>query len=57
MNRLFLALLFCALSPVERVLADDSQHSRANGTSVRNGWVTVVPPEFQGAIDNPLKGF
>ena len=27
------------------------------GTSVRDGWVTVVPPEFSGAINNPLKGF
>ena len=26
-------------------------------TSVRDGWVTVVPPEFHGAINNPLKGF
>lgn len=22
-----------------------------------DGWVTVMPPEFQGAINNPLKGF
>ncbi|MHB8897180.1 MAG: DUF4832 domain-containing protein [Thermoguttaceae bacterium] len=27
------------------------------GCSVRDGWVTVAPPEFQGAINNPLKGF
>ncbi len=27
------------------------------GTSVRDGWVTVAPREFQGAINNPLKGF
>lgn len=26
-------------------------------TRVENGWVTVAPPEFQGAINNPLKGF
>ncbi len=25
--------------------------------SIRDGWVTVVPPEFQGAIDNPRRGF
>jgi len=25
--------------------------------AVQNGWVTVSPPEFQGAINNPLKGF
>ena len=28
-----------------------------NGISVRDGWVTVTPPEFPGAINNPLKGF
>ena len=26
-------------------------------TSIRDGWVTIVPPEFHGAINNPLKGF
>ncbi|MBM4094417.1 MAG: hypothetical protein FJ276_34165 [Planctomycetes bacterium] len=26
-------------------------------TSVRDGWATVTPPEFHGAINNPLKGF
>ncbi len=52
-----LALLFCVLFPVERVLADDEQHSRSIGTSVQNGWVTVTPTEFHGAINNPLKGF
>jgi hypothetical protein len=26
-------------------------------TSIRDGWVTVTPPEFHGAINNPLKGF
>jgi len=29
----------------------------ANGAAVSNGWVTVVPAEFLGAINNPLKGF
>ncbi len=29
----------------------------AEGVSVQSGWVTVTPPEFQGAINNPLKGF
>ncbi len=28
-----------------------------NNLSVRDGWVTVAPTEFQGAINNPLKGF
>ncbi len=50
-------LWFCALSPVERVLADDEQHSRSNVTLVENGWVTANPTEFHGAINNPLKGF
>lgn len=47
-------LLLGALVSVERVAADQAG---AIGTSVENGWVTVVPPEFQGAINNPLKGF
>lgn len=42
-------LLSCGLFPVERVFAD--------ATSVKDGWVTVALPEFQGAINNPLKGF
>ena len=46
---LFLALLGCVHFPTERVFADT--------TSVQDGWVTVTPPEFQGAINNPLKGF
>jgi len=25
--------------------------------AVENGWVTVAPPEIEGAINNPLKGF
>jgi Domain of unknown function (DUF4832) len=40
-----------------RVAAADTPERRAVGTSVRDGWVTVVPLEFQGAINNPLKGF
>ena len=52
-----LALLFGVLFPVARVQADDEQLSRTIGTSVQNGWVTVTPPEFHGAINNPLKGF
>jgi len=52
-----LALLLCAHFPVERVLADEQQRSRSVATSVRDGWVTVAPREFPGAINNPLKGF
>lgn len=50
-------LLLYALSPVEHVLADDELHSRPIGTYVEDGWVTVIPREFRGAINNPLKGF
>lgn len=52
-----LALLLCSLFPMKRILAVDATLSGSNGTSVRDGWVTVVPPEFHGAINNPLKGF
>ena len=31
--------------------------SSAETVSVQNGRVTVTPPEFQGAINNPLKGY
>ena len=54
---LHLALLFSALFSLDWVLADDQQRSRSIGTSVQDGWVTVRPPEFDGAINNPLKGF
>jgi hypothetical protein len=52
-----LALLLWAIFPGERVLAEDGHPPRSITTSVQNGWVTVNPPEFQGAINNPLKGF
>lgn len=53
-NTLTVFLLFFMLHSVECVAADQGQ---SVGTSVQSGWVTVVPPEFQGAINNPLKGF
>jgi len=37
--------------------AQEAVVSSTNGISVRDGWVTVTPPEFQGAINNPLKGY
>jgi hypothetical protein len=37
--------------------AEAASSASINGTSVRDGWVTVAPTEFQGAINNPLKGF
>ena len=52
-----LALLLCAPPPVERALAEDQPQPGTIATSVRNGWVTVTPPEFPGAINNPLKGY
>jgi hypothetical protein len=52
-----LALLLCALFLAQGGPADNGQQSASTGTSVQNGWVTVTPPEFQGAINNPLKGF
>jgi len=52
-----LDLLLCALLIVGNARADDQRPSRLTGTSVKDGWVTVVPPEFHGAINNPLKGF
>jgi hypothetical protein len=39
------------------VLAAIPALSSAETVSVHNGRVTVTPPEFQGAINNPLKGF
>jgi hypothetical protein len=39
------------------VTAAQASDSKSIGTSVQNGWVTVAPPEFHGAINNPLKGF
>lgn len=51
------ALLIGAVFPVGFVLAADDLQSATPGTSVQNGWVTVAPPGFQGAINNPLKGF
>lgn len=51
------ALVLWTLFPVERVIADNKIDSESVKTSVQNGWVTVVPLEFQGPINNPLKGF
>jgi len=52
-----LVSLFCALFSGRCVWAAGEQPSRATGTSVQNGWVTVTPREHHGAINNPLKGF
>jgi len=37
--------------------AQEASIASINGVSVRDGWVTVAPAEFRGAINNPLKGF
>ncbi len=37
--------------------AQEASVATVKATSVRDGWVTVAPTEFQGAINNPLKGF
>jgi hypothetical protein len=52
-----LALSLCALLPGGRLPAESATPSRSMTTTVQDGWVTVTPPEFQGAINNPLKGF
>ncbi len=38
-------------------VAQAANAQSVGSTSVRDGWVTVAPSEFQGAINNPLKGF
>ena len=50
-----LSVILCALGGAAP--ADDKLISQSSRTSVQDGWVTVSPPEFQGAINNPLKGF
>lgn len=37
--------------------AQEASIASIHGISVHDGWVTVAPDEFQGAINNPLKGF
>jgi len=49
------SLLLCAFCGP--ALTAQEHISGSNPTSVCDGWVTVSPPEFQGAINNPLKGF
>ncbi len=39
------------------VFAQSASAQSASKTSVSEGWVTVAPSEFNGAINNPLKGF
>lgn len=58
MNRIPLfAPLLGLLCPVGLLAAGDRADSKSSEISVRDGWATVVLREFQGAINNPLKGF
>ena len=50
-------LLFHLIVVLAAAQARDGLSASIGGVSVRDGWVTVAPPEFQGAINNPLKGF
>jgi hypothetical protein len=52
-----LAFLIVSLTGSAYSCADESARVKSVGTTVAGGWVTVVPPEFSGAINNPLKGF
>ncbi|MBL8231399.1 MAG: DUF4832 domain-containing protein [Bryobacterales bacterium] len=57
-NISLLGLILSSLSAVKSTPAEDgNQPSGLAGTSVQDGWVTVTPAEFDGAINNPLKGF
>jgi len=49
-----ISVIYCTLcGPVQAA----DEFSSNSSTSVHDGWVTVSPPEFEGAINNPLKGF
>ncbi len=50
-------VLFCMGFLLAAAQAQAGSIASGNGISVRAGWVTVAPTEFQGAINNPLKGF
>ncbi|WP_414661157.1 DUF4832 domain-containing protein [Horticoccus sp. 23ND18S-11] len=39
------------------VFVNAAPAAESERTAMRDGWVTVRPPEFSGAINNPLKGF
>jgi hypothetical protein len=49
--------LICVGLVLAAAQAQGDTITATKGTSVRDGWVTVTPAEFQGAINNPLKGF
>jgi hypothetical protein len=51
------ALILWTIFPGQRGLAEEGQPLRSIAATVQNGWVTVTPPAFHDAINNPLKGF
>jgi|GEM_PF-581378 len=51
------AIAFFALLIASPGEAAEPPSPKGIPTSVRDGWVTIIPPAFQGAINNPLKGF
>ncbi len=45
------------IPPADSVAAECERPATPMKTSLQDGWVTVAPDEFPGAINNPLKGF
>lgn len=50
-------MFYCACFVLAAAIAHGGAIASASDVSVSDGWVTIVPSEFQGAINNPLKGF
>ena len=51
------SMLLCLGLALAAAQAQEGAIASSNDLSVRDGWVTVTPREFRGAINNPLKGF
>ncbi|MGL5018536.1 MAG: DUF4832 domain-containing protein [Luteolibacter sp.] len=51
----FQVILITCIVPTAQ--AQDASPAAHDGISVHDGWVTVAPTPFEGAINNPLKGF
>ncbi len=57
-NRVLLVVaVLSTISLCARPAIAAESHPKSIETSVQNGWITVTPAEFPGAINNPLKGF
>lgn len=52
-----ICLLICMGLALAAAGAHEGPSPAVSGLCVRDGWVTVAPSEFPGAINNPLKGF